>query len=344
MANKRFTILTVLFTFFIIFFSGEIFAQGCVDASSDEGVSIAGYLQPQYEYQFTEDGDVNSFTFNRARIGFLGSIPYDISYYAFVDFSRFKKDNFLLDGFISYNRFSFAKISFGQFKSPFSLEQNTGCAALHTVYRSKVVNELAGPQRDIGIMVSGGSDTTLIKYSVALMNDYDRGFKDENNAKSIKGRIVFSPLDFLNVGGSFAYGKTGVEEDNEKFRYGGELQLKYSNFLLQGEYLYGEDTGDYTTGGGCDGTPIEFHTGGVKRSGYFVHAMYMTPWMLQPVVKYENYDANISESNDAVDIMTFGINYFLNDWTRIQINYQYPMEQGNDIVNNMLVIQVQAKF
>ena len=321
-----------------------------MDASSDEGVSVVGYLQPQFVYKFAEDVDgksinENSFNFNRARIGFVGNIPYDVSYYAFVDFSKFKTEaTYLLDGFVSYNRFSWARISFGQFKSPVSLEQNTSCAGLHTIYRSQVVSELAGPDRDIGFMLSGGGDTTLFKYSVAILNDYKRGVEDENSAKSIKGRIVFSPLDFINIGGSFSYGNTGANEDNKKARYGGELEVKYNNFLVQAEYLFGEDTGDYTTGGGCDGTPIVFHTGGVKRSGYFIQAMYMTNMMLQPVIKYESFDADNSIDNNSVNITTFGLNYFLNDWTRIQLNYKYSAEQAKEIVNDQILFQVQVKF
>jgi len=58
-----------------------IYAQGCMEASSDEGVNVVGYLQSQFAYQFNEDDDTNSFTFNRARMGLVGNIPYDFSYY-----------------------------------------------------------------------------------------------------------------------------------------------------------------------------------------------------------------------------------------------------------------------
>ncbi len=321
-------------------------AQGCMEPSSDEGVSIKGYIQPQWEYyQTTDKKDANSFTFNRARIAALGNIPYDVSYFVMVDFSKFKSGSpWLLDAFISYNRYEWAKISFGQFKSPISLEQNTPCQSLHTIYRSRVVNELAGPQRDMGAMIFGGTAESKLHYYLAVMNDYEKGFEDENNAKSVKGRLTFAPLEFLQIGGSFAYGKTGEKEDNEKTRFGGELQLNYGNFLFQGEYLWADDTGDYTTGGGCDGTPIEYHTGGVTRSGYFAQAMYMTSWNLQPVVRFESYDSDVDIDDNTETIMTFGFNYFLNDWTRVQLNYLYKAEQGNEIPNDRVALQVQVKF
>ena len=316
-------------------------------SDSEEGVTVVGYLQPQYQYIQGGEGisDQNYFSFNRARIGVVGNIPYDFSYYAVIDFSKFKPEpGLLLDGFITYKRFKNLQMSFGQFKSPISLEQNTPCQSLHTIYRSTVVNELGGPDRDIGFMLFGGDDTTLIRYSVAITNDYQRNVKDENNQKSVKGRLVFQPLEFLKFGGSFSYGITGATEDNTKTRYGGEMELKFSNFLIQAEYLMGEDTGDYTTGGGCDGTPVEFHTGGVSRSGYFAQVMYMTPFNLQPVIKYESYDADTSIDDNDISVITFGVNYFLNDWTRIQVNYMYKAEAPIEIRNDVFALQLQVKF
>lgn len=330
----------------IITASNYVNAQGCMEATSDEGVSVVGYIQPEFEYWQTADGSwTNSFNFNRARIGFIGTIPYDVSYYVMVDFSKFKPEaTYILDAFVSYTRFEWAKLSIGQFKSPLSLEQNTSCAGLHTVHRSKVVEELAGPQRDLGVMLFGGTAESKFKYYLAVMNDYARGFEDENTAKSIKSRFTFAPFNFLQLGGSFGYGVTGANSDNTKTRVGGEMQLSFGNFMIQGEYLWGDDTGDYTTGGGCDGTPIEFHTGGVTRDGFFAQAMYMTSWGIQPVVKFEAYDSDKSIADNTEYIQTYGLNYFLNDWTRIQLNYRYRAEMGAEVPNDQLILQVQVKF
>jgi len=232
-----------------------IFGQGCEGGGSSEGVNVKGFIQPQFNYYFLgEDADgnslnENSFTFNRARIGFLGSIPYDVSYYFFIETSAFKSAGgapYLLDAFVTYSRFApYAKISIGSFKSPFSLEQNTSCSALHTINRTKVVGQLAGPQRDMGVMISGGADTSLVKYSIAFLNGSGLGIYDDNTGKDFAGRVVISPLDFVKVGGSFGYGKTNPTNPdsalNDKLRFAGELQVKYGNFLMQGEYIYGAD-------------------------------------------------------------------------------------------------------
>ncbi len=327
----------------------RIFSQGCMDAGNSEGVKVAGFIQPQFEMKQTDEKWINSFTFERARFGFLGNIPYDVSYYVMVESSAFKSGNpFLLDAFISYNRYKkWARISVGAFKNPISLEENTACHGLYTVKRSKVVTELVNPDRDLGVMVSGGTDSTFIRYYLAVQNGTGLGKFDDSGAKDYAARIVFQPFSFLHFGGSYRYGKHESplvgEPEESKLRIGGELEVKYRDFLMQGEYMYAEDQGTYTTGGGCGGTGTVVK-GNVIRDGFFVQAMYMTQWRVQPVYKYEYFNPNKLAEKDAITTHTIGINYFLNDWTRIQANYRMMGEEGNSINNDEFYLQFQVRF
>lgn len=72
--------------------------------------------------------------------------------------------------------------------------------------------------------------------------------------------------------------------------------------------------------------------------------MYMTPWNLQPIIKYESYDPNTDADNDIATVITFGVNYFFNDWTRLQLNYLYKAEEGIEIANDEILMQLQVKF
>lgn len=344
-------------------------AQGCMEPSSDDGVSIIGFLQPQYEYGFMgEDAEGNSlntssFMFNRARLGVTGQVPYDFSYYAMAEFSPMKGGPYLLDFFITYHGLGpWANISVGQFKQPFGLELSTPCHALHTIDRSLVVNELASPFRDMGVMVSGGTDTlsifglenkNIFSWSVALVNGTGLNELDNNVEKDIVGRLAFSPADFLTVGGSFRYGKqknpdAAITKPDERSRFGADLTLNFLNFLMQGEYISGEDKGSKLVGGGCGSEP-EVVTGDFSSSGYWGMIMYDTPWRLQPLVKYQSYDPDTDEDYNQLSTLTFGINYFFNDWTRLQVNYLYNVEESSDtdpqnyheIDNDMLLVQLQ---
>ena len=326
-------------------------AQGC-DEPSGEGVNVFGFIQPRYQYsEFSNNDDTNTFDFNRARIGVMGAIPYDISYYVVLEASpdnlRHDGDAYLLDAFVTYSRYDFAKISMGSFKSPISMELNTPCHKLHTINRSRVVEQLATPDRDRGFMILGGADTTLFQYSFAVTNGPGLFEKDDNKTKDYAARLVVNPHKNFKIGASYKYGEstsgTAGMPDDERTRYGADLQYKKGAFMLQGEYLYGKDVGSYTTGGGC-GEELEIHQGDVKREGGFLMAMYKFNNNLQPVLKCEFFDSDKDMGNNTEFCTTYGLNYFLNDWTKVQANYVYRAERDNEIDNDIFMLQVTVKF
>jgi hypothetical protein len=326
-----------------------IFSQGCVDVSADDGVKVFGFIQPQWQYSF-EETPTNSFMFNRARLGVVGAIPYDFQYYVVLEMSSFFTGNpFLLDAYISYNRFLYAQGAIGQFKSPFSLELQTACHKLHTVYRSHFLVDLASPLRDLGFMVYGGNDTTLLKYQFAIMNGTGMNVLDDNANKDYVGRLLIQPFKGkLSFGGSFRYGLSApsvadVTDEDEHTRYAGEVRFHTNKFNIQAEYIWGQDIGSYTTGGGCGG-PGEVVQGTIERNGWYIMTYYMFDFRLEPVVKFEYYDKDMSQTDLLEYTTTVGLSYFFNDWTRLQVNYLYRAEKDNEIDNDQFVVQFQAVF
>lgn len=358
MKTLRIVLLAAASTFLL----GEATAQGCMSGGGDL-IGVSGFIQPQYNFNLNgTDGNgtslnTNNFTFNRARLGVMGSIPYDIDYYFVAEFSSFKtaqKNVHLLDAYVSYTRFSqWAKLTLGQFKSPFSMEQNTACSGLYTINRSEVVNQLAGPQRDLGLMVSGGSDTTLLQYSLGILNGTGMNVEDDNTNKNIVGRLLVHPLNGLTIGGSFNLGKINptdlAQPQNDIYRFGGELQYKLGSLLLQGEYIRGIDklhsASRVPVYGGCGGiVGYETKTAGTyTKDGFVVMASYMTPWNLEPVVKFDTYNSDIALAGKRTNYTTIGLNYYVNDYSRVQINYVNVAESAG-IMNDMIMVQLQAKF
>jgi len=336
-----------------LFIGANANAQGCSEPASEDGVNVFGFLQAQYDQGFMEDGNTSTFDFNRARIGVMGNIPYDFSYYFLLETSPFKKDGpkaYLLDAFITYGRFQNFKVSVGSFKSPFGQELSTPCHSLYTINRSKFVNELTAPDRDMGLMLLGGSDTTLFQYSVAVMNGTGLLVKDIDTYKDIVGRVIVHPLDWFQFAGSFRFGKSEssdetVSDPDKRKRLGADFQIEKYGFLVQGEYIWAEDIGSYLVGGGCGEDP-ELVQGSVKREGLSIMALYNTPWNLQPVIKYENYndDIDFDGNNNMEHVTTFGFNYFFNEWTRLQVNYEYKAEWAGEVDNDMLMVQLQVRF
>lgn len=370
--------------------SSSVYSQGCVEATSDEGPQVVGYIQPEWSYFFYGQDDngnavkPNTFYFRRARVGIVGSIPYDISYYVMAELSPLATGYpYLLDVFITYAPVGkYVKFSFGQFKAPFGYELAQPCFGLHTINRSIVTRQLASPFRELQFMVLGafGKERDIVSYKVSVMNGTGLNVMDQyawdgdtssvaNANKDIAARVVVSPWEFLQIGGGARTGLVGIKDTDgrsqSKTRYGVDFNFEKWNFRLQGEYLWGIDVlhADNTDdgGGGCGGKKATAATEykEYKKSGYWIQAMYMTPIRLEPVLKYEYYDPDGStysyyfggQAHDGYtqSIFTVGLNYFINDWTRIQVNYMYAAEGKknglvNEYDNDMLMIQAQVKF
>jgi phosphate-selective porin len=361
-------VLALSIFFLGITFSNNAFSQGCVETTSDDGPQIVGYIQPQFNsYFFDDDANGNavkpsSFLFQRARIGILGSIPYDISYYVMAELSPVAGGPMLLDAFVSYAPLGkYFKVSMGQFKSPFGLEVNTPCFALHTIERSVVTNQLSTPLRELGIMFLGsfGKERDIVSYKLAILNGTGINHLDDNNNKDIAARVAVAPIDWITVGASYRSGFVGLinssGDQKKRTRYAADISVEKMNFRLQGEYVWGEDQGLMAvTGGGCGKSTLALDN--YKKNGFWAHIMYMTPWGIEPVIKYEVYNPNGTEykymdvtQDFGQSTWTFGVNYFLNDWTRLQLNYLYNVEetvgtQVNEFANDALYIQIQAKF
>jgi hypothetical protein len=345
------------------------YSQGCAEPTSDEGVTIWGYLQPEFATHFEEETRA-SFQFRRMRIGAMGNIPYDFSYYVLLEASNFLNPEgsgvFLLDAFVTYNRYDFAKVSIGSFKYPFGLELTTPCHGLYTIRRSKIVNEMTAnydgtSNRDLGIMILGGTKTSLLSYQVALTNGYGI-FNTNNNlfeSYSLTGRLTVQPVTGLKIGGSARYGALppestdpAITDDDTKMRYGFDVSFQKGNYVIQAEYIDGEDQGSYTTGGGCDGGTAETVIGTKYTDGFFVMGAYRFANNLEPVYKIENFSSSKSSSTDTAGpsddsksmCQTFGLNYYPNDWTRLQLNYVYAAEDPDEIKNDALLLQLQVKF
>lgn len=336
--------------FITLSFQTLVFSQGCDGddpITSKDGAGpaykIFGYLQTQYDYTFNNENE-NTITFKRARLGIRGNVKNDFSYYFMLEASPFiggVGSAYLMDAFVTYHKYNWARISAGTFKQPFSLEVATPCNALTTINRSIVADQLVAPQRDFGIMLLGGNKHTQFTYAVALMNGRGLNAKDNNSKKDIIGRITYKPISNLQIGGSFRYGYPNNTTDTRK-TYGLEMALNLNNLHIQGEYIY--DEGDYNraAGGGCGSEPVEL---GEKRDGAYIMLSYDTKWKIQPVFKYEYFDPNIDVKKIGYqEMMTIGANYFINDVVRIQLNYQAHIETYINIDNDMLLAQIQIKW
>jgi len=330
----------------------QVQAQGCDaeepnDSIAPAKIKIFGFIQPEYNYTFSDPAE-STFKFRRARIGVRGRLFEDWTYYFMLETSPFiggVGSAYLMDAFVTWDKYKWARLSVGSYKQPFGREVQTACNALITIDRAIVSDQLVVPQRDYGISIWGGNVNTRLNYALAIMNGSGLNKVDNNNKKDIIGRVTYKLFDFVTIGGSYRYGFPKLNNnDDHRITYGGEILFDINNLHIQGEYIHDEGAFDPGADTGCGSEPLAL---GEERDGAYGMIWYDTKWNLQPVFKYEFFDQDL----DLKDVpyryserMTIGLNYYFNKAIRLQVNYQANIETVINEDNDKFLAQIQVVF
>lgn len=209
-----------------------------------------------------ESSHSNTFLVRTARLTAAGSL---YKYYKFkveADFGDGQAQ--LKDGYIEAAYIKPLNIRFGQFKEPFSLEENTSSRYIDFVERS-MLNGLV-PARDVGCMIHGSLYNDQIIYGIGGFNGNGVNTTDNSDDKDLAFRLVLSPFlgqegnlfQNFHFGGAFTYGYQDkfvsdfklrsesrstilqIAKDtpyDSRMRWGTELAYTYGPFSLKAEYV-----------------------------------------------------------------------------------------------------------
>ena len=310
--------------------------------SSGKALILNAYTQIRFQ-SLQEPGKKDGFDIRRARLDLKGAITEKWDYRMQLDFASSPK---ILDATIGFRAGDYLKITAGQFKVPFSMENLTSSNKLESIDRSQVVEALVARSkdvignhngRDIGLQLSGSvlkiNDLYLIDYAVGVFDGAGINVTDNNEAKDFAARLLFHPIKGLDIGGSYyngydnwATGTPAVAKNQVRNRFGGELSYTLNDFSIKGEYIKGQD-------------------GSIDRSGYYAQAgYYFIPKKFQLILKYDTYDADLNKSKNISTNYTCGLNYIFNDFTRLQAAYTNRHEEDTQVNNDVIAIQLQIGF
>lgn len=336
-------------------------------------VSLSGYSQVAYQnFEHPLPGKyTDGFNIKRARLDFQGHFSSQFDYRVLMDFVGQSSANgtaptggqqispFLVEANITYKPFEWLNVKAGQMILQFSQENISQDRNLDLIERSQVVNALVARKgdaaggivdsignqngRDIGIQLNGSllriNGRHLIECYLQLLNGAGINTLDNNQSKDIDGRVVLHPFRFLSLGGSWYDGYdrfTGsTSKDQLRTRWGLEADLEWTNLSLKGEYIHGQEGNSNVK----TGTAGYAHQGWYGQAGYFI-----LPHQLQGVFRYDWYDPNTSQVNTNSTYYDFGLNYFFNVWTKIQVYYSVRNQQGAAVNNNFFETQLQLAF
>ena len=326
----------------------EIEKKSKFGINSNNPIQILGYTQMRY--QSFQSGSINGFDLRRVRLDFKGAIGEDWNYRLQTDFATSPK---IIDAYLNFDIEDFLKITAGQFKIPFSMENLIPDEKSESIDRSQVVEamvarskDVIGNQngRDIGLQFAGNvlsvNDRYLIDYSVGVFDGAGINIADNNQAKDVAARLVLHPLSGLDLGGSYYNGydpwnvsakdKNGkditVLKNQQRVRFGSEFKYKLNSFTLSSEYISGYD-------------------GIIKRDGWYAQLTYfIISNKLQALLKMDVFDPDKNKTNNKLTNYIVGINYGFNDWAKIQTQYTFRREETVQINNDVLAFQLQLSF
>ena len=291
-----------------------------------------GLLQTRFSHFWT-GGAVDTFSLRCAEIGFPGKLNEDISYNIRLGIDGGHSWP-LREANVKVCHIPRVELTMGQFKPPFGLEVLTSSAKLDFINKTMSTTQCKCKpvERDIGVQAKVNME--YVSCSVALVNGTGGNvFADDNDSKDLVGRIqIKSPVEGLSIGVDGYLGKKG-EKEVDRNRYGVDLSYTKEPYMAKAELL-----------GAKNDT--------VDSLGFYVQAGYMVKLgeelpisMIQPVIRYEQWDGNTDKEKDASNIITAGVNLFFDGHaTKLQTNYVLVREEDTQVDNDELLAQFQVNF
>jgi hypothetical protein len=296
----------------------------------------------------------NTFYVRRARLFFTGDIFEKVGFKISIEGAN---SPLLQDAYAWLDYIPYAKVTLGQFKTPFSVDQLMSIGDIPTINRSLVTNMIVYPQlRDDGVMLSGEYRMKGVPFGVgyyaALFDGNGKNNVDDNNRKDWTGRAWINPfVPGLTLGGSWYSGDTknetgNVPKDRDHQRWGADFE--YNATMVKGLKMMGEFEWErkyYDNYVSKDvfsaGAPFGHfaHT-----FGYYLEAWYRVDGLtgpmgfingFEPVVRYDFLDENTGATGNDRTRWTFGANYHLNTYTRLAVNWE-AIRAGNALAFNSL--------
>ena len=139
--------------------------------------------------------DSSQSDFARRRIAVEGEIR---NLVAFEVDAELEGENRWRDVYANYQQFDQVQVRGGQFKLPFSMDENTSPTNLDFVYRSLAARVLA-PGRDRGVMVHGRLLDRIVRYELGLFDQDGRNARTRNPERvsgghTLAARVVAQPF------------------------------------------------------------------------------------------------------------------------------------------------------
>lgn len=315
-------------------------------------IKLSGYAHVGYYYN-SQQSPRDEFKIPRIIFMADARINKQLNMYFMFDF----RSASLHELYINYSPSKSFNVKMGQFKNPFSMENQLSPTVLETTYCTSLVTSYmvgggdnlmmkGSSGRDLGLNVYGTLCKNILEYSLAVMNGQGRNNTDGNSQKDFVARLTAHPLPWLILSTSMilgtgnttvvastsdpktytcasAPGVTGFKSNGNftRNRYAAGFCIESKHLGLRSEYMHGKD-GDFNSDG-C------YATACIKQIATNFDAILSYDWLKIYSGKHNRYTA--------------GVQYWFYPRCRFQLNYGY--ETADDAHSrNIVQAQVQVRF
>ena len=322
-------------------------------------VKLSGYALTQYQYSSQADNKSNSFNLRMLRASLEGRILDDFYWKTQIQFngntSTLGSSPRVVDLFVEWQKYDFARIKVGQFKRAFTFENPMNPIDQGFMSYGQNVLKLAGFNdrngdhasngRDIGLQFQGdllknGNGRYLFHYQVGVYNGQGINVKDVDQQKDLIGGVWFMPIKGMRLGwfgwtGSFARKGTwqtldangnavdhsGIRKLQQR-RYAFSAEYKANDWTVRSEYIHSTGYAFKKTYQDVDDAKdCALSSAGNKAEG--VYALVIAPLLKKKLYAKARYDyySNTGSGADARIAYEAGLNYLFSK--NIQINAEY---------------------
>lgn len=316
------------------------------DAFNTPYMKFGGYGMLLYKYN-----DVSKVKHDfEPRVVFLnmsGKLTNNLSYFVMAELV----DPLLHELYLDWTPTKEFNVRAGQFKVPFSLENQISLTNLETVMYSRTISNLVSMGddvmklqnkrnnggRDIGIQASGSlapmGSHDLIQYSLGVFQGSGITTREQNNTKDFAGTLLFQPMKGFRVGAGAYFGQAtysndggATTKDHVRNRWGISSDYQTDRLTARAEWFKGND-------------------GGIDREGVYGSLMYyFVPKKFNAVAKVDYYNSNKTVNTEVMDY-TLGVNYYFYPQCRFQLNYthsnyskKWGAEDSNTVYAQMQIV------
>lgn len=293
-----------------------------VKSFADKHLKLSGYLQGGFQWEESADPQ-STFYLRRARVSLSGDAAKEkIDYRLQVDMAGSPK---ICDLYIRYKPFNALNLQLGQFKLPFSLENElygpTKFVFIDYSYGTTYFTHNDGlydgvkssTGRDMGLQLYGGfikrDGYSIINYNLGVFNGTGINTKDNNSSKDVIARLIIKPFKGFSVSGSYMYSES-VKGDNEYFkspRWSAGIIYDVRHWIVRTEYV----AADF---------------GGNNAQAFYALAGYHfeKPWTI--AARYEFINDELKTLDQ--ERVTLGAVYKPFKFLRLQLNMTYTMQHN----------------